>query len=203
MSLVLSGCTGIAIEPSCPKELLVGESGSVFANQENEGAIPTFLWEVFPDEAGELENPAAPTTKFQAAAAGQVVFRLTASDGLYQVISECGTRVISFADLSVSIGAGSVAAKTGDTVTLTCSTPRALDGVVLAVEQVSGASVDLVQGTDGNATFVPDNSGALTFLCSAVNAEGARAQSALLTVSVIEAPDTDGGGTTPPRPGRR
>ena len=92
-AMILGGCDSISIEPSCPAELAVGESGTVAANELNPGAIPTYLWQVFPSEAGTFVDEDEPITEFQAAKEGEVVIRLTASDGLYQVVSACTTRI--------------------------------------------------------------------------------------------------------------
>ena len=93
VTVILGGCDSISIEPSCPAELAVGESGTVAANEQNPGAIPTYLWQVFPPDAGTFTNPQELVTEFQALKEGEVVIRLTAGDGLYQVVSACTTRI--------------------------------------------------------------------------------------------------------------
>ena len=97
-ALTVAGCTAISIAPSCPEELTVGESGPIEANQHDEGGIPTYLWEVFPATAGTVAAPAAPSTTFTAAEEGIATLRLTASDGLYQMIAECTTNVVAADD---------------------------------------------------------------------------------------------------------
>ncbi|MFQ5592085.1 MAG: hypothetical protein ACE5HE_13040, partial [Phycisphaerae bacterium] len=52
--LVPGGCTGISVEPSCPEEMVVGESRPLKANEQNEGAMPWYLWEVKPVDAGTI-----------------------------------------------------------------------------------------------------------------------------------------------------
>ncbi len=90
---VAAGCTAITIEPTCPNELNVGESGSVQANVRNPGAIAEYLWEVFPADAGTFASATSPDTTFEPAKEGEAIIRLTASDGLYQVVSQCSTLV--------------------------------------------------------------------------------------------------------------
>ena len=91
--LLIGGCTGISIAPSCPNELQVDESGPLVANESNGGAIAKYLWEVIPPEIGEVADKTKPSTTFKAIKEGEAVIRLTASDGLFQVTSECQTRV--------------------------------------------------------------------------------------------------------------
>ncbi|MCG3131320.1 MAG: hypothetical protein FLDDKLPJ_02110 [Phycisphaerae bacterium] len=86
------GCyEAISIQPSCPAELAVGESGSLQSGARNAGQIATFLWEVFPAEAGRIADPTDADTTFTAVQPGTATLRLTASDGLFQVISQCET----------------------------------------------------------------------------------------------------------------
>src|SRR3990172_7314679 len=59
----------------------------------NRGAIAKYLWEVIPPQVGRVADPTKPSTMFEATGEGEAVIRLTASDGLYQVISQCQTRV--------------------------------------------------------------------------------------------------------------
>jgi len=91
------GCTSISIAPSCPNELRVNESAPLLANEANPGAIAKYLWEVIPPEAGQVTDPTKASTTFKALAEGEAVVRLTASDGLYQVISQCQIRVAGVA----------------------------------------------------------------------------------------------------------
>jgi hypothetical protein len=91
--LVFGGCTGISVAPSCPNELQVNESAPVLANENNPGAIAKYFWEVIPPQVGRVTDPTKPSTMFKATSEGEAVIRLTASDGLYQVISQCQIRV--------------------------------------------------------------------------------------------------------------
>ena len=96
--LAHGGCTSISIAPSCPNELQVDESAPLLANEINPGAIAKYLWEVLPPQIGQVTDPTMPSTTFKATGEGEAVIRLTASDGLYQVISECQTRVAGTAE---------------------------------------------------------------------------------------------------------
>ena len=98
MLCATAGCTGMSIAPSCPKELAVGESAPLLANEINPGAVPKYLWEVIPSHIGRVTDPSAPSTRFEALAEGEAKVQLTASDGLYQVVSFCTTRVAGVAE---------------------------------------------------------------------------------------------------------
>ena len=95
---LIAGCTGISIAPSCPNELKVGESALLLADELNPGAIAVYSWEVIPSYVGRVVEPDQPTTVFEALAEGDAKIQLTASDGLYEVISFCTTRVAGFAN---------------------------------------------------------------------------------------------------------
>ncbi len=89
----VAGCTGISIAPSCPNELQVNESAPVLANEINPGAVAKYFWDVTPVQIGRVTDPTKPSTMFTATGEGEAVVRLTASDGLFQVISQCSIRV--------------------------------------------------------------------------------------------------------------
>jgi len=95
--LFICGCTAISIAPSCPNTLKVGESAPLLANELNPGAIAVYSWTVDPPFVGQVRDPSIPATFFDAAAEGDATITLTASDGLYQVISFCTTHVAGFA----------------------------------------------------------------------------------------------------------
>lgn len=95
---ITGGCTGISIAPSCPNELQVNESAPLLANEINPGAVAQYSWTVDPPNIGRVLNPTAPSTMFQARAEGQARVQLTASDGLYQVVSYCVVRVSGVAE---------------------------------------------------------------------------------------------------------
>ena len=96
--LVLCGCTGISIAPSCPNELKVGESAPLLAHEINPGAIAAYSWTVDPPFVGVVADPDSPSTMFEAVSEGNARVELTASDGLYQVMSFCTVRVAGFAE---------------------------------------------------------------------------------------------------------
>jgi hypothetical protein len=185
---VLGGCTAISIAPTCPNELRVGESGPVRANEENPGAIATYLWEVFPPEAGVFADPTAPNTTFEALVEVDVVIRLTASDGLFQVVSECSTQVQGFVGISVSLEADPDPALVGEPVTLTCTSVGEIDPAVLAIAQVDGGDVELTDVSDGVATFTPTQIGDLTFRCVGESTTGQQSEAAFVTVGVTLSP---------------
>ena len=188
-AVVLGGCTGISVEPSCPTEMVVGESGTLKANQKNEGGIPKYLWEAIPAEAGTIAEADQPTTTFVAEATGKVAFRLTARDGLFQAISECSTEVITFANIAVILEASPAEPAAGDTVTLTCETGRVIANGTRTIEQVDGEPVELDVVAEGVATFTPTGGEDLSFRCIAASGEGEQAESGLLAIAVP--PSTD------------
>ena len=202
---MLAGCTSISVTPACPEELEVGQSVTVRANEENPGAVPTYLWEMFPPDAGEFADPSGPVTSFQAAKEGEVTIRLTASDGLYQVVAECQTSVIATTSVAVSLTADPDPAVVGSATILSCSSVGETAAMTRTIEQLDGATVSLTVGGEGVATFTPDEVGELTFQCIGTGEDGRRSAPTVLTVSVIPAPDdTDNanGDRRPPRTGR-
>ena len=183
-AVILSGCTGISVEPSCPTEMVVGESGTLEANEKNEGAIPKYLWEAIPAEAGTIAEADQPTTTFVADATGKVTFRLTARDGLFQAISECSTEVIMFTNIAVTLEAGPAEPAAGDTVTLTCETGRVIANGTRTIEQVDGEPVELDVVAEGVATFTPSGGEDVSFRCIAASGDGEQAESSLLAIAV-------------------
>lgn len=209
MLSMLAGCTGISVAPACPEELEVGQSVAVRANEENPGAIPTYTWEVFPSQAGTFADPSAPVTSFEAAKEGELTIRLTASDGLYQVVVECQISVIMTTSVVVSLTADPDPAVVGAATILSCSSAGETEAVTRTIEQLDGATVSLTVGEEGVATFTPDEVGELTFQCIGAGEDGRRSAPMVLTVSVIPPPDdTDNenddidGDRRPPRTGR-
>ncbi len=210
------GCAAISIEPSCPNELEVGGSGPVRANQENPGSIPSYLWEVFPSDAGSFGNSAAPDTTFHAEREVDVVIRLTASDGLFQVISGCSTRIVSSAAPVVTLEAIPNPAVVGNDVMLTCASVGETQAALLTVTQVEGADVTLTDLIPGVVTFKAEQAGDFTFQCVGESAGGTQSEPASVTVGVDPATDDtsddsdggdddasdNGGGRPPPGPRR-
>jgi len=181
---VLCGCTPISIAPVCPNSLRVGESGPVVSNVQDPKAIASYQWEAFPEGAGTFERPTAPDTRFTPSIEGDVVLRLTASDGLYQVISQCVTSVAGAVGASVALRAEPAAAIVGDIVTLTCSSNGTFDLSVFAITQTEGADVELTQESQSVATFTPLEIGDVTFRCVGETSSGAQTDPATVTITV-------------------
>jgi len=186
--LLIGACSGISIEPACPEELRVGESGPVFANAENEGAIATYKWEVFPAGAGTFADATVADTMLTAVKKGAVVVRLTASDGLFMVVSECSTLILAPVDVSVSLEASGTTVEAGEAVTLTCTSTGDSEAVTRAIEQVSGDVVALSDVSEGVVTFTPAAAGTLGFLCVGEDADGQESDPASLTITVTDTP---------------
>ena len=216
---ILSGCTSISVEPSCPDELEVGQSGTVMANERNPGEIPTYAWEAFPADAGTFNDSSAPNTSFLAQKEGEVVIRLTASDGLYQMIAECRITVVPSVDVSVSFQVDPDPAVLGESAILFCSSVGETEAVTLTLEQVDGPMVTLSPLSEGVATFTPQEIGELAFSCVGATEEGRQSEPSVVTVSVTASPngngndntnendngtdnENDNNGRRPPRPGR-
>ena len=182
----LAGCSAISIAPVCPEELQVGESGTVRANKQDAGGIPTYLWEVFPPDAGVFADKNAPETTFEAQREVDVVIRLTASDGLYQVISQCSTRIRGTGEATVSMEASPGSGIVGETVTLTCSGLGEDEPNALVITQTEGDDVELTEVSDGVVTFTPTGVGDLTFSCVSEDADGNQSAPAEVTVTVTQ-----------------
>ena len=188
-SITMTACTGISVQPSCPASLRVGESGTVQANEVDPGAIPRYQWEVIPDDAGTLDNPNQPSTTFEAAKAGTVRFRITAADGLYQVISECETEILE-SGVEVDFQADRENAAVGETVALTCTSTGEVDAATFTITQVDGQLVDLEQ-ENGVATYAPDVTDVRTFQCVGRTSTGAGSDPVLVTVGISNEPVDD------------
>lgn len=201
---ILTGCTGISIAPSCPAELEVGQSGTVWANEEDPGAVPTYLWEAVPSDAGTFDDPAAPVTSFQASKEGEVTIRLTATDGLFQAVSQCQISVITGAIAVVSLEVEPDPVVVEGAGILSCSSVGDADAVAFTLEQLDGSPVTLTQLAEGVASFTPAETGELTFRCVGTTEDGRASEPSDLTVSVAEPPDGENGddGGRTPRTGR-
>ncbi len=190
-----AGCTRITVAPSCPPQLAVGQSGPVRANAQQPGAVPTYLWEVIPPEAGTFTDPSALDTTFQALQVGEAVIRLTASDSLFQMIAECTTTVGTEAAGGVSVTVGPSPAVVGQSATVRCISTGTVAAVVRTIEQTAGEPVVLQVVAAGEATFTPTVEGSLTFQCTGEDAAGVLSAPAFATVQVNAA----GGSGRPPR----
>ena len=186
---VSGGCTAISIQPSCPASLRVGESGEVHANEQNPGGMPTYLWEVIPADAGTFANPQAPDTTFQALKEGDVLLRLTASDGLYFAISQCPTHIEgTVGGLAVSLSADSTEATVDEPVTLTCVGVGAEEIAEFSIVQTGGRDVELKDVRPGVVRFTPDRAEELAFECVGTSAGGDASDPAEITLEVQAAP---------------
>ncbi|MBU0718810.1 MAG: hypothetical protein KJ749_11220 [Planctomycetes bacterium] len=189
-----AGCTSISIEPTCPEELAVGASGEVRANEQNPGGIATYSWEVFPAGSGAFTDPTLPATTFEAAEVGDVVIRLTASDGLYQVISSCTTRIVEGAAVAVALQADPTEAEVGDTITLTCTSTGSSIALGITIAQTEGPDGQFTEVSVGTSEFIPAQAGDFTFECVGVDINSVRSEPALVSLSVTESSTSDGGG---------
>ncbi|MEK6799640.1 MAG: hypothetical protein AABZ12_11795 [Planctomycetota bacterium] len=196
-ALLLTGCFKISVEPSCPQTLQIGESGPVAANEQDPGEIPTYLWEVLPQSAGEFADAARPTTTFTASAPGAAVIRLTASDGLFQVVAECTTQ-IGGADVQVSLSADPSPGTAGQSVTLACESVGSTPPAALVIDQLDGPPVTLDPVVDGLTSFTPTSEGNYTFRCIGTSAGGEAGDPSVVDLTVEAGGGRPGGG----RPGR-
>lgn len=191
---ILLGCDGISIAPSCPNALRVGETGQLFAEVVNPGSIPMYLWEAIPSEAGVFDNPQAADTIFQALQEGVVTIRLTASDGLFQVISECLINVSGVVGLAVSLDADPVSTAVGEAVTLTCTSVGSTAARELSITQTEGPIVDFVEVEPGVVRFEPERADEYVFRCVGAGRGEQLSTPAFVTVIVFleEPPPSNG-----------
>lgn len=176
------GCWSISITPQCPAALDIGESGVVRAQATNTGPFPIYSWEVVPASAGTLGDSSLPVTQFSASEPGHVILRLTASDGMFQVISECGTRIIGTPQ--VVLTASVEQASTGDTITLTCTDTGSIESLAKHVSQTDGPMVTLSAVSEGIASFTPTTGGSRTFACVGEGPSGDLSDASTVTVTV-------------------
>lgn len=189
----LGGCFSISIAPACPRELDVGETGTVWANELNPGAIPTYKWEVIPANAGTFTDPDEPMTQFTAAKSGDAVIQLTAADGLYQVVSRCVTKVVGSGEVSVELTVDPNPVTLGEDAILFCTSTGTSEAATLSLAQTAGATVTLSVLTQGVATFTALQTGTLTFQCIGRSVDGLSSDPSVVTVTVEE-DDGRGGG---------
>lgn len=76
----------------------MNESAPLLANEINPGEIAKYLWEVTPLGVCRVVDPTSPSTQLVGLTEGEVKVQLTASDGLYKVVSHCTTRVSGVAE---------------------------------------------------------------------------------------------------------
>lgn len=187
------GCFKISIQPSCPDEIAPGAMGELAANEVDPGAIPVYLWEAFPPTAVEIVEPTQPTTTFEALTTGQVVFRLTASDGLFQVVNTCHTQIVASLP-TVLLTAAPQSLPQGESTLLTCTSTGAVPAVSFAIDQLDGPFAELTAVVPGTSVGVFNEAGDVTFRCIGTDATGRRSAPALVTVSVTRPTRPGGGG---------
>lgn len=186
-----AGCTSISIAPSCPIELEIGESGAVWANELYPGAIPSYQWEVLPAEAGTFADATATVTTFTAAKAGEATIRLTAADGLYQVVSQCTTRVGMSSDVAVLLSVDPDPPVVLEPAIIVCTSVGGVESTTMSLLQLAGPSVSLTPVSPGVISFTPQQTGDLTFQCVGTSSAGQQSLPTTLTVTV-QASDGNG-----------
>ncbi len=196
----IPACSRITTEPSCPDLMEAGTSAPLRANAQQPGAIPEYLWEIIPEDAGAIASANQPNTTIQALREGEAVVRLTASDGLFQVVSECALTIVGDAQVSVTINVDPDPAVAGESVIILCTSTDSIDATSFALEQVDGPPVSLEFFGEGAASFTPDVEGTLTFECIGEGPNGLASDPVTVDVEVTAEPDPDGG--RPPRGGR-
>lgn len=207
IAATLSSCTGISIAPSCPNALEVGESGVVAANEINPGAIARYEWTAIPIDRGNFDDATLPITRFNAVSDGEVTIRLTASDGLYQVISQCRITVGDAGDPPdpptmtdppvVSLLVSPSTTTVGTEVLLTCTSSGATPAAEVFIDQTGGPAVEVFDIIPGVSSFDTTEEGTFTFQCVGVAADGTQSAPSTGSVEV-----SAGGGGRPPGGGR-
>jgi hypothetical protein len=194
----LLSCTRITIDPTCPDELEVTESGEVRANVQQPGAVPTYLWQVIPADAGRFANPDQPNTTFEALKTGEAALRLTASDSLFQEIAVCRTNIVPPSGMVVSLRAEPQRPFVGEITNLTCESVGQTTATQFTLEQVAGIEVTLASTGTGTARFTPSQTGELQFRCEGRTSRGRDTAEASVTVTVVAPPpdNTNDNGNT-------
>jgi len=193
---MVPGCTGIAVTPSCPEELEIGEAATLRANERNAGAIPTYKWEVSPADAGEFGAPDEPVTAFLAKEPGEATVHLTAADGLYQVTADCSIMVIETGDVTVSLSLEPDPPVVDESAMLVCRSIGETVTATRTIEQTGGTAVELTLAAEGVATFTPTETGDLSFTCVGESAGGRESAPSTITTTVVSDPNDPGNGNT-------
>jgi len=196
LALLSTGCDSISIQPSCPNELAVGSSGRVAANEQNPGAIATYQWEVFPTDAGSFDNATVPTTTFLAAKTGDALIRLTASDGLYQVVSSCVTKIVEQAAVAVSLQANPTEAAVGEPITLTCVSTGTSVALGITIDQDSGAQGTRTDILVGTIEFRGSEPGQATFSCLGLDINAQSSAPSTVTVTITSGANSNSNDNT-------
>lgn len=195
-SWLVAGCTSISVAPSCPSDLRVGESGTLQANESHAGAVPTYKWEAVPADAVTLESPTASATKVDALKAGDVLIRLTASDSLFQTVSECHVVITQGGSPTVLLTIDPSQIAVGDSAVLFCASTGEAAAVTRTLSQVDGPAVTLDSLSEGVATITPDELGDFTFNCVGGTADGVISELSVATLTVVAVSDGTNNGNT-------
>lgn len=187
-ALMLCGCSGISIAPRCPDEMRVGATGTVDGNVVNPGEIATYRWEVSPPTAGVFTDPDSPITSFQAQREGEAIIRLIASDGVFQVISECVTQITGTIDVAVALTVSEQTVTEGDTVTISCASVGESQTDNILIEQLQGTTVELTPISGESFTFVATEQGQLQFQCVGSVSGGIVSEPSVIEITVSAAP---------------
>lgn len=191
----LCGCFRITINPECPREIEEGQTGDLIAHEGTPGAIPTYLWEGDPAGRVELVDEDQPNATFEAIRSGQVVFTLTANDGLFQMVRSCTTTITEPGggpppdpepEIVLLLVANPTEIVLGDedpSVLLTC-TNTGTTPATLIIDQLDGPPGSLTPVSPGTSVAVlPRQPATYTFRCLGTDAQGNRSD--LATVRVI------------------
>lgn len=186
--LLLVGCIRITINPQCPDNLEVGQVGALIANEENTGAIATYLWEAVPAGRVDIDDPESAETTFEALRAGQVQFTLTASDGLFQMIDTCTTTIGSSEpelDLEVSLVANPTTVGPNGSTLLTCTSIGNTAVVEFTIDQLDGAFTVITEALPGvSVAEFATATGTYTFRCIGEDADGNESEPATVDVTL-------------------
>jgi hypothetical protein len=191
------GCFRITIDPQCPDEIEVGQTGALIAHQATPGAIARYFWEADPPDRTAIADSAEPDTSFEALLAGPVTFTLTATDGLFQMIDTCTTTIVAPGEgepepepepeLSVNLVANPTMIDLGGgeaSSLLTCTNTGDVPAT-LTIDQLDGPPANLTPALPGIVVAeFPQTAGEYVFRCLATDAAGQRSDPAVVTVTL-------------------
>jgi len=187
-------CTRITIDPQCPDEIEIGATGQLLAREANPGGIPTYSWKASPARSVRIADSDAADTSFEALAEGDVIFTLTAADGLFQMIDSCSTRIVSAEpepeiDLSVALVANPTTVEIGGedpSTLLTCTRTGDTPVATFVIDQTEGPTAVLTGALPGIAVAVmPSEPDIYVFRCIGTDADGNDSEPATVTVTVV------------------
>lgn len=193
--LSLPGCYRISINPQCPDTLEEGQNGALVANEDNTGAIADYLWEAGPALRVTIENENRADTTFVAERSGTVIFTLTASDGLFQMIDTCTTLIVPPDDgepepepgVSVNLVANptTIALGSGEASALLTCTNTGTTSATLTIDQLDGPPAQLTSAVPGiSVAEFPQTAGTYVFRCIGTDADGNRSDPSVARVTL-------------------